>query len=457
MRPSPGTVAAPVRYVVPTIAGDPGAAYRLATAYRDLAESLSVEQRRTGAIIAQLSGSWRGTGAHGIDAPVGAFLRDSVRTAHALSATAGELDTYGKQLETAHHHHGFSLHKLLVIGAVVVVSTTAIVVTLGAAGVLEAAAAAAAVGTATEAAGAATAADVAAATGIDSALDGVSSLRALLTFVVPHLVQLEWAAGGTALWDELSVGKLNWREMAENGGLAFVASGAAAKATTMAGETNWLTPHLIEGTAWSGAAAGDDELLNHRVSLLDISESFVLAGGGTMARDALREREMWPPETDYRREALINLIHQRGAITNPEIARELTLLRQTVAELQHGDVDLRIHEGPGHTIDRHIGKTASELLTRVRTSRMRFASTYWDDSSARDAIRHALLTHNSEFARWAASGSAETLRLRVTLPYDVGFAVNARAQVTFVKRAIVILRRDNAGIVLVTSYPVGGR
>jgi uncharacterized protein YukE len=450
-------LSAPICYTVPKVKGDPDAAYRLATAYRDLAGSLSVEHGRATSVIGELARGWRGTGEGGIDAPVQAFRRDATRLAHLLSSTAGELDTYGKQLETAHHHHGFSLHKLVAIGAIVVVSATAIVITLGAAGVLEAAAAAAAVGTATEAAGAAAAADVAAATGVDSALEGMSALRPLLTFVVPHLVQVEWAAGGTALWDELSVGKLNWREISENGALAFVASGAATKATALAGDSHWLTPHLIEGTAWSGAAAGDDELTNHRISLLDVSESFVLAGGGTMARDGLRERGMWPAEPDYRHEALVNLIHQRGVIADPAIARELAGLRQTAAELTRGDVDLRIHEGPGHTIDRHIGKKASELLVRVRTSHIRFASTYWDNASANDTIRNALSTHDRELARWIAAGSAQMLRLRVTMPYDLGYAVNAAGRLTFVRQAIVVLRRDSAGIVLVTSYPLGRR
>jgi Bacterial CdiA-CT RNAse A domain len=406
-------------------------------------------------ILGELSRGWRGAGHRGINGPVEAFLRDTSSLALRLRDTADHLDAYGRQLQAAHHHHGFSLHKLLVIGAVVVVSTTAIVVTLGAAGVLEAAAAAEAVGVATEAAGAATAADVGAASGIDAAIDGISSIRPLLAFVVPHLVQVEWAAGGMAGWDEATTGRLRWRDIAETGAIAFVASGAAAKTTSMAADTEWLSPHVIQGTAWAGASAGDDAAVNHRISLLDVSESFVLAGGGNLARDALRERDMWPAEPNYRREALIDLKQRGGIPRDAGVARELAELRQPDLEIQRGAVDLRLNEDPGHTIDRHIGKTASELLARVRTSHLRCASTYWDDASAKDTIRRALSTQQDEFRRWTASGSTKPLRLRVTMPYDVGFAINAQARVTFVRQAIVVLRRDHAGVLVLTSFPLG--
>lgn len=463
MRPAVSTLPAPTdsvvpkRYVVPKITGDPAAAYRLAAAYRELADSVSAAQQRTGHVVGDLSRAWRGRGQQSIDGPVEAFLRDASGLARRLHETATELDTYGRRLEKAQHHHGFSLHKLIVVGAVVAVGAAAIVVTVGAAGVVEAAAATAAVGGATEAAGAAVAADAAAASGIDAALDGMSALRPLLAFVVPHLVQVEWAAGGTAIWDEVTLGRLKWRGIAESGAIAFVASGAATKATSLAGDTPWLSPNVIQGTAWAGAAAGDDAVVNHRFSLLDVSESFVLAGGGTLGRDALRDRGMWPAEPDYRRQALVQLAHHRGLIVNPGIAHELAVLRQPVLEIRRGEIDLRLHEGPGHTIDRHIGKTASELLTRVRSSRIPVASTYWDDASARDSIRLALSTHDRVIQRWIAAGTTMTLRLHVTVPYDVGFAINAHGRVTFVRQAIVILRRDNAGIVLRTSYPLGRR
>jgi uncharacterized protein YukE len=464
----PASLAGSSQYVVPTIKGDPDAAFRLAEAYRELADSVATSERRSSHVVHDLSRSWRGIGHRGIEAPFEAFVRNANSLVSALREVAAELDSYGRQLAAAKHHHSFSLHKLLVIGAVVVVSGTALVVTVGASGIVEAAAASAAVGSATEAAGAASVADITAAGEINAAVDSLSPLQSLVAFVVPHLIQVEWSTMAMAISDEASRSNLGWGRIAETGGLAFVAGGTSTRATAMATGSEWLSqapdvfnvvvPRVIEGTAWAGAAGAGDELLEHRFSLLDVSETFVLAGGGTATRDALRDRGLWPAEPDYRRDALVNLLHQRGFITNPDIAHELSALRQPLKEIQRGEIDLQIHEGPGHTINRHISMTASELLNRVRTTRLNVASTYWDEASARDAIGQALSANAAKIARWsAATDGPTTLRLRFTAPYDVGFAVSSRARVTFVKESLVVLRRDSTGFHLVTSYPIGGR
>jgi hypothetical protein len=446
--------APPTRYVVPTINGDPEAAFQLATAYGDLADAVALSRHRVALIFGQLAGSWQGPGHRAVDTPVTAFLHNAGLLSNALQEAATELESYGRRLAKAQQHHGFSMHRLLKVGAVVAVSATAIVVTCGAASVVEAAAATAAVGGATEAADAATAADAVAAGGLDSALDAMSVVKPLLAFVVPHLVQAEWAAGAMAVYDELTIDRLNWSSIAESGATAFVASGAAAKGSALVGESG-LLPHLMEGSVWGSAAASENELFQHRLDLADVAESFVLAGASTASRDALRERGLWPLEHDYRRDALVALLHRDGHIVDPEIAHELAELRQPAKELIHGEIDLRLHEGPGHTIDRHISKSAPELLTRVRNSRTAVASTYWDEASAREAIQRTLRAHAGMIHRWVGAGCPETLRLRVTSPYDVGFAIDRQGKVTFVKQAAVVLRRDRAGIVMVTSYPLG--
>lgn len=467
MSPTPPPLVAPRRYVVPKVDGDPAAAYRLAEAYRDLADAVVAAQELTTRVIADLAPVWRGVGHRAIERPVEEFARNATGTARRLREIADALEAYGHHLAKAHHHHGFSLHKLLVVGAVVAVSAAAIVVTVGAAGVVEAAAASAAVGGAVEAAGAATAADVATANGIGAAVDGLAFVRPLLAFVVPNLLQVEWASGSLAVWDELAVGRLKWKGIAETGGVAFVAGAAAGRASELLDSATWsaalpgrvqaAAPHLVEGGVWAGGAAADDEVLEHRLDPVDISETFVIGGAGTLARDELRERGLWPETPDYRREALVGLAHQPGRIVDPAIAHELAVLRQSATELERGDIDLRLNEGPGHTIDRHISKSAGQLLTRVRTSRIGVASTYWDETTAGDAIGRTLTTHQDLVRRWIATGSPGTLRLRLTVPYDVGFAIDGRGRVRFIRQAMVVLRRDSAGIVLVTSYPLGRR
>jgi hypothetical protein len=233
----------------------------------------------------------------------------------------------------------------------------------------------------------------------------------------------------------------------------------------MAADSRWLTeaparvgaavPIVIEGTSWAGFSAGEDGLVEHRFDPLDISESFVLGGASPLAKDVLRDRGLWPAEQDYRRAALVNLTHQNGRILDPGIARELSALRQPALEIQRGEVDLRVNEGPGHTIARHIGKSPGELLHRVRTTRISVASTYWDKASADDATRLTLSANKGLVERWIAAGSPKSLRLRLTMPYNVGFAVTADNRVTFVRETVVVLRHDRVGIVVVTSYPRG--
>jgi uncharacterized protein YukE len=445
----------PTQYVVPNINGDPATVFRLAAAYRDAADTVASVQQRVVHIIGGLSGAWRGNGRQSLDAPLDALSHNAALLVRALNQVADELDSYGRQLARAHQHHGFSLHKLLKVGAVVAVSATAIVVTVGVAGVVEAAAATAAVGEAAEAATAATTADAAAAGGLDSLLGWFSSLKPLVAFVVPQLVQVEWSAGALATWEELTTGRMQWRPILETAGIAFVASVVAAKGVAAVGETGWA-PHAVQGATWAGAAAADDGLLEHRFDVQDVAETFVLASGGGMARDGLRARGMWFEEPDYRRNALITLLKRPGHITDAEIAHELALIRQPALEIQRGEIDLRLHEGPGHTIDRHTAKTTAELLDRVRTNRrLRVVSTYWDESTAHESIQRTLTANSALIKRWVDAGCPRQLSLQLNVPYDVGYGVDRSGTVRFIKAVKVVLRRDSAGIVMVTSYPNG--
>jgi uncharacterized protein YukE len=457
-------VAPPVNYTVPTIAADPAAVRRLADACRELADAVDAARRQVGGLTADLSRSWIGAAHRALAVPVETFERSAGAMALGVRRAADDLDAYATRLEHARHHHGWSLHRLLAVGAVVAVSATAIVVTVGAASVVEAAAATAAVGAATEAADAAGAADLAAAAGLDEMAGGVATIRPLLSFVLPHLVAAEWTAGATALLQEATTGRLDARTIAEAGGVAFAGAGAAAAATGAVEGAGWLAaapgplraaaPYLVEGSAWAGASAGSDALIERRLDPVDLSEAFVVGSGGTLGRDVLREHGWWPTTPDYRREALVAAMRQPGRILDREVAHELALLRQPIVEISQGDIDLWQHEGPGHTLARHVALSTDQLLHRVRNGRIPVASTYWDEPGARDAIRRTISTHDIRIRQWIQAGCPGTLRLQVTMPYDVGFAVDRRGLVRFVRRTVVVLRRDHAGIVLVTSYPV---
>jgi hypothetical protein len=256
-----------------------------------------------------------------------------------------------------------------------------------------------------------------------------------------------------ATWDEATTGQLRWKALGETAALAAGASVTAAGGSSLVRGSRWA-PYVVEGAAWSGSAAAGDELIDHRLSIADLGETFVLTGGSTAGRDLLRAHGIWPEPPDYRREALVNLLRRPGMVIDRDIAHELALLRQPIRELEHGAIDLRLHEGPGHTIDRHVGKSAAELRARLRTDRIPRASTYWDHVGARDAIEGTLTTNRDAIRQWSAAGYPDTLRLRMSAPYDLGMVVNRRGTIRFVRRAIVVLRKDTSGVVMVTSYPV---
>jgi uncharacterized protein YukE len=460
----PAAAATPVRFTVPTIAADPVAVRRLADACRQLADAVDSARRQIGGLMAELTRCWAGTGHRALGAPVETFERSASSVALGLRRTADDLDAYATRLEHARHHHGWSLHRLLAVGAVVAVSATAIVVTVGAAGAVEAAAATAAVGAATEAADAAGAADIAAATGLDGMAGDLGGVRPLLSFVVPHLVAAEWTAAATALWQEVTIGRMNARSIGEAAGVAFTGAGMAAAATDAVAGAGWLAatpaplrvagPYLVEGGAWAGASAGSDALLEHRFDPVDLSEAFVVGSGGTIGRDVLREHGWWPTAPDYRREALVAALRQPGRILDRELAHEFALLRQPLVEIRRGEVDLWQHEGPGHTIARHVALSTDQLLHRVRTGRIPVASTYWNEAGARNAIQRTISESDVQVRQWIDAGCPGTLRLQITMPFDIGFAVDRRGLVRFVRGAVVVLRRDHAGVVLVTSYPI---
>jgi hypothetical protein len=442
--PLTGSGVTTTKYVVPRVSGDTRAAYRIAVAYQDLAEAVAVAERHLLHIAERVSSGWQGPAAHAFEQPVTEVVASAARLVNALDAAADAFVTYAQQLAKAHQHHHWSMSKVLKVGAVAAVSATAIVVTVGAAGAVEAAGAAAAVGGVTQAASEAVVADLVAESALEAAFCAFPALEPILSFVMPQLVQAEWAAGMLAVWDEATTGRLHWDAIAETGGIAFGTSAVASRAS------GWL-----EASVWAGGAAVDEEVLEHRIDVAGVGEAFVLARGATFGRDAFRERGWWPAAPDYRRDALVRLLHRNGLIGNRDIAHEIAILRQAPEELERGVIHLRMHEGPGHTIARHIGKSPADLLTRVRGTRIPVASTYWDEATAKEAIQSTLSANAATIKRWSAAGCPRTLRLHLDSPYDVGFAIDRTGKITFVRNALVVLRKDANGVVLVTSFPRG--
>jgi uncharacterized protein YukE len=451
------------QYTIPVIVGDVSAAARLGAAYLELADAVDAASSQVGLVMAQLTATWQGVGSMGSTVPVEKIRRDTAALSSVLRTAGHDLTEYAGALEKAKEHHGFSLHKLIAVGAVVVVSVAAITVTVGAAAVVEAGAATALVAGATEAAGDATIADVAVSEELTSAISRVAALRPLLAFVVPHLAVAEWSAGSVAGYEELTDRRLDWRDIGIAGGLSFFGATVNDAVSSRLAATGWYagaapaaryaTNALVEGTLWTGVAGLDDQIVEGHFDRADLVEALLITGGGTAAHDVLESSGLLFQRPDYRRAALIAGLHQPGRILDADLAHEMALLHQPIDEVVRGDIDLALHEGPGHTISRHVGRTTQQLMARIRRERLPRASTYWNEQVAQQAVNEAVRSRAAEIRAWLESGTERRFKFRYLGSDDVGFTISRRGRISLTRRVVVILENVNGHIQLVTSFP----
>ena len=428
--------AAPVQYVVPRVHGDPTAARRLASSYRGLADEVAAAARLASVTVDGVS-TWHGTGHRAAAHPVEVMTHNSAMTVRALHETADALDAYAHKLETAHSHHFFSLHKLVAVAAVVTVTAAAVVVTMGAAAAAEAAVAATAAGEATAAAGAAAAAGSGAAASLAESTATLVGVRALLTFVVPHLVQAELSAGFTASMEEAVDGHLDGRELTSAAAAGFAGSAGAAAATRVAESVKFakavwpflapVLPHVAQGAAWGGVDAGQQAVDGH-FSLRELLLTAGLAGAASAGAGLLPAKP-------------------------PLVARAYSG-RQSLDDLLSGRVDLSMHEGDGlgHTLAKHVNVTDADLARRVVVEKRPFASRFDDATTASRAIAEVLRHSGAKIAKWLAD-DVQQIPLRWTFSQPVGVVMTANHQLVHARQVVVRLVRDSDGVFILTAYP----
>lgn len=424
-------------FVVPKVEGDAAAARRLALTYREVADDVDAATRQSSFVVEQLTQAWRGRGQLASEHPLDALQRNAFATVRALRDSADALDDYARKLEAAHHHHWFSLHKLLAVAAVVTVTATAVVVTMGAAAVAEAALAAGAASEATAAAGAATAAGSGAASALADSTLGLTGVRALLSFAVPHLVQAELSAGFAAGLEESGDGHLDWREIGVSFGAGFggsagaASAGRVAEAVRLAERTSpWLRvllPHLGQAAGWTGVDAGMQEADGGHLSMRELMLTAGLSGVGSVAAVARTAEPL------------------RVAAYNG---------RQSLDDLLAGRLDLDLHEGPqlGHTLTKHVEVTDADLWHRITTEHRSQASRFFDRATADRAIAAALI-HNGDAVIRAIADGAPEVRVRLKFETAIGVVMNRGGAVEAAKQVVVRLARDNLGFYVYTAYP----
>jgi hypothetical protein len=258
-------------------------------------------------------------------------------------------------------------------------------------------------------------------------------MRALLSFVVPHLVQAELSAGFAATMEESIDGRLNWQEIETSAAAGFAGSAGAASAARVAqsvkfAKETWpllhaLLPHLGQAAAWAGVDASQQEMSGGHVSLRELLLTAGMAGAGS----ALGARAM-------------------------PVARAY-FGRQTAEQMLAEGVDLDAHEGDtlGHALAVHVGIDNGGLMNRIKNGRP-FASRFYDLETANKAATTALREHADRLRAFEQSNNPRaTFRARVG--YPVGVVMTTDGRLTETDQVVVWMVRDAQGIYINSAYP----
>ena len=105
---------------------------------------------------------------------------------------------------------------------------------------------------------------------------------------------------------------------------------------------------------------------------------------------------------------------------------------------------LRAHEGgplAGHTISRHVGKTADEMLDRLELGRVSKTSTFTSEAAAERFIERAIELKAGDVRRWLA-GTDDRLRITCDLGDTTGVTMHRSGDTVTATGVRVVLDRD---------------
>jgi Bacterial CdiA-CT RNAse A domain len=392
--------------------GDPDAARALASAYRTLADDLDAAQHRVDHVVADLTLRWHGHGSAALRLPADTFSSNTRTLAAGARAAAYHLDEYATALHKAQHHHGWSLTKIIAIGAVVVVTAAVVVVTVGAAapvGTVAALEVGEAIAGAEAAAGAATAAEASATAGLSLAGQSMTALRGLTAVALPHVTQGAISTGIDVGLHLVTGHSVTRTDLAES-----FAAGLIGSASTTATRTALHATESYRGANALGQAALDTTALTATLSTDEALAEYAQTGHlnpSQLTRDALLTALTGGAAT---------LRHPVSGVILGVTAGRAT--GQTLAEIERDGVDLTRHEGAwpfGHTLDKHVGKSVEWLEARLAADpTLSASSSFTDVETAERAIKDAIAKGVAKVAL-LYSGKTEVM-LHERLPYSLG-------------------------------------
>jgi hypothetical protein len=285
---TPEPAAQPISYVIRRPDGDPAAVRRLASAYELLAEVVEVQTQAAANVLGDLLNEWAGVAATAATRPAITPAEDGARVARGLRHVADELRRYAAHLERAHEHHGWSIGRLVAMGAMVTVGVAAIVVTAGAAAPEEAVAVAGIVESAEAATATAEAAGAGAASSLLSTEGWLSVLRPLQAFVVPHLTSAASQVGFEGVTELVTKHRLDAHALEVAAGVGFVGSSVATASEAKLVAASTAAKRASEGAAWAAAGAAGQYADSGSV---DPATTVTDGVGGMVGRDIRRVTE----------------------------------------------------------------------------------------------------------------------------------------------------------------------
>lgn len=118
---------------------------------------------------------------------------------------------------------------------------------------------------------------------------------------------------------------------------------------------------------------------------------------------------------------------------------------------------LKEHEGSGHTLREHVGRTDDEMLERLRSqTHLSRTSTFDDYDDAERLVDSVLARHDNEIREWILSRRGGHLRLRVDFDEVTGRSVLKDGTIVHPTSVRVILasnRTDPDSWSVLTSFP----
>ena len=112
----------------------------------------------------------------------------------------------------------------------------------------------------------------------------------------------------------------------------------------------------------------------------------------------------------------------------------------------------------GHAYKRHVGKSISELKTRLQSQpEISAASTFWSIESATASVGYLTVTNIPRIIDWACGGSPRlpvegVVPVRASVGYSV---IQGTSRIAVCRRAKMVLERDTGhDFHILTAYPL---